>query len=151
MVLAGLVQNAGHLFALALNPAAVSRTSILEDSVEDGEKGESDDRFLVYDVKLVADRSNGNTGSGGGVRSLGGDAGSGERVKKRLGLLLRLLLRDVGGVAGGGKLGRDSAESRSRYGGSDACSAYNGSVRRPIVEVQDQWQSEHTESASCQS
>ena len=75
MIGASSVQDALNLVTLSIGPFLVSWSSILSDSVEDGEKTESDDGFLVDDVvfvgKSVESRSKGS-GEDGGFGDEGG-------------------------------------------------------------------------------
>lgn len=67
-----LVQNVLDLVVLPLGPRLEHRSTIMSDGPENAEKRESYDGFLVDDVNLVADRGNGETGTGGedgGLRS----------------------------------------------------------------------------------
>jgi hypothetical protein len=116
VVLAGSVQDAGDLVGLLLRIVSPRGTSIFGDSPENSQQRESDNRLLVDDVELVADSGDTETSTGREHSSLGEGAvsGHGYRVKERLSLLLGVLLRQVGLVAGGDGDGRQSAE-RERW------------------------------------
>ena len=112
----GRVQDAGDLVHLLLRIVGPSGTGILGDGPEDGQQREGDDGLLVDDVKLVADGEGAHTGGGGEHGGLGDGAvaGHGYRIEQGLGLLLGVLLRQVGLVAGLGGDARDAAE-RERW------------------------------------
>ena len=109
----GRVQDAGDLVDLLLRIAGPGRAGILGDSPEDGQQRQGDDGLLVDDVELVADGEGADTGGGGEHGGLGDGAvaGHGYRIEERLGLLLGVLLRHVGLVAG---LGGDAGEGAER-------------------------------------
>ena len=65
MALLRSVQDALDPVCGSSRPVIIHRPAILEDSVEDTEKTECDDGFLVEHVKLVTDRPNRNTSAGG--------------------------------------------------------------------------------------
>lgn len=102
MILAGSVQDAGDLIDLGLRIAGPSWTGVFSDGPEDGQQAECDDGLLIDNVELVADRGCADSGSGGEYGGLGDGAVAGHRyrIKKRLGLLLGVLLRQIGVVAG---------------------------------------------------
>lgn len=115
---AGSVQDAGDLLDLLLGVAGPGRAGVMSDSPEDGQQTESDNGFLVDDVELVANGSHAETGTRGQDSGLGEGAvsGDGDRVQKRLGLLLGVFLGHIGVVAGRGDLCRDGRESAKRKG-----------------------------------
>lgn len=116
MVRPSSVQDAGDLVDLLLRIAGPSGTSVVCDSPENGQQAECDDGFFVDDVELVADGSHAQACScreHGSFRD-GAVSWDGYRVEQRLGLLLRILLRHIGVVAGWGDLGRDGWEGSER-------------------------------------
>lgn len=125
MVGAGSVQDAGDLVGLLLGILSPRRSSILGNSPEDSQQRESDDGLLVDDVELVANSRDAQTSAGGEHGSLGERAvsGDGYRVQERLGLLLGVLLGNIGVVAGLGGDGRQGAE-RERW--AETSGAYCG-------------------------
>jgi hypothetical protein len=102
VVLAGRVQDARDLVDLLLRIVSPRRARVLGNSPEDGQEREGDNRLLVDDVELVADGGDTETGAGGedGGLGEGAVAGDGYRIKNGLGLLLGVLLGQVGVVAG---------------------------------------------------
>lgn len=108
MVGTGSVQDAGDLVGLLLSIVSPRWTSILGNSPEDGQQRKSDNRFLIDDVKLVADGCDTQSSAGGENGGLGEGAVSGEgyRVKDRLCLLLGVFLGNIGVEADLGGDGR---------------------------------------------
>lgn len=102
VVLAGSVQDAGDLVGLLLRILSPGRSGVLGNGPEDGQEREGDNGLLVDDVELVADSGDTETGAGGedGGLGEGAVAGDGYRVEDGLGLLLGVLLGQVGVVAG---------------------------------------------------
>ena len=98
----------------------------MSDGPEDGQQAEGDDGLLVDDVELVADGSHAKTSAGREHSGLGDGAvsGDGDCLEQRLSLLLGVLLRHIGVVAGRGDLGRDGwegAEGKRRAETGGAC------------------------------
>lgn len=123
MVGAGIVQDVLVPLDLALSPLPVHRATVLGDAGEDAEDTEEDDGLLVDDIELVADGSDGKTGRGGESGRLGDQAAARDGVEDRLGLLLRVLRRDVRVRADGGEAASDgdevaSGQSRPQPGGT---------------------------------
>jgi hypothetical protein len=119
----GGVQDAGDLVRLLLRILAPCGTSILCDSPEDGQERQSDNRLLVDDVELVADGSHTETSACGEDGGLGEGAvtGDGDSIHQRLGLLLGVLLRHIGVVAGVGSDGWEGAERERWAESGGAC------------------------------
>lgn len=110
MVGTGSVQDVLLLLNLALSPLLVCGATILGDSSEDTEQTEGGDSLFVEDVELVADRSNGETGTGGEDSGLGDEGAARKSIQDRLGLLLGVLAGDVGGRTGRGEVGSDGRD-----------------------------------------
>lgn len=125
MVRAGSVQNVLVLLDLALSPLLVHRATILGDESEDAEQTESGNGFLVENVELVADGSNGETGASGEDSGLRGQGLAREGVEDRLGLLLGVLARDVRVGPGRGQVSGDGTDRKGR---SEPSGAWNDSV-----------------------
>lgn len=83
----------------------------MSDSPVDGQQAEHDNRFVVDNVDLVGDGSNGQPCAGGQERGLGYNVVAGQAVKDRSGLVLGVLLWDIGLVAG---LNRGAARERRK-------------------------------------
>ena len=116
VVSAGAVEDAGNLLGLLIGVVLPGGAGVLADGPEDGQQRKGDDGLLVDDVELVADGEGADTGGGGEYGGLGDGAvaGHGYGIQKRLGLLLGVLLRQVGLVAGLGCDAGDGAE-RERW------------------------------------
>lgn len=110
MVGTGSVQNVLLLLDLALSPLLVRGTTILGDTSEDTEQTEGSNSLFVKDVELVADRGNGETGSGRKDGSLGNKGVARKSIEDRLGLLLGVLAGDVGGRTGRREVGSDGRD-----------------------------------------
>ena len=108
------VQNVPLLLDLALSPLLVQRATVLGEGSKDAENREGDDGFLVEDVELIADSGNGKTGSSREDRGLGSHGLTGQGVEDRLGLLLRVLARDVRGRPGHGQVRGDGTDRQGR-------------------------------------
>lgn len=83
-----LVEQVLDLGDLAVCPLGISWTSVLEDTVEDGQKAEGDDGFFVEDVQFAADGPDRNTRAGGEDGGLAGQGVTGKSVDDRCCLLL---------------------------------------------------------------
>lgn len=123
MVGAGCVQDARDLVRLLLRIFSPGRASVFCDSPEDGQEREGDDGLLVDDVELIADGRDTEACSGGEHGGLGERAvsGDGDGVHQRLGLLLGVLLRQVGVVADLGSDGWQRAERERWAESGGAC------------------------------
>jgi hypothetical protein len=125
VVLAGSVQDTRDLVDLLLRIVSPSRSSVLGNGPEDGKEREGDNGLLVDDVELVADSSDTETGSRGedGGLGEGAVAGDGYRVEDGLGLLLGVLLGQVGLIAG---LDGDGGQGAERERWAETGGAYCG-------------------------
>jgi hypothetical protein len=114
--LAGSVQDTRDLIHLLLRIVSPCRSSVLGNGPEDGQEREGDNGLLVYDVELVANSGDTETGSGRENSGLseGAVAGDGYRVEDGLSLLLGVLLGQVRVVAGLDGNGGQGAE-RERW------------------------------------
>lgn len=106
----GSVQDVLVLLNLTLSPLTVSRTTILGNGSEDAEKTESSNGFLVHNIELVADGSDGDTGSGREDGGLGDQRVAGEGIDDGLSLLLGVLGGNVGDRARRGQGGSDGSD-----------------------------------------
>lgn len=124
----GGVQDALNLVGVAVGPLLVHGSSVVSDGPEDAEERDHDNGLLVDNVDLVADRGNGQTGTGGQDRRLGGKAAAGQRVQN--GLCPRLGVRggDIGGTASTGQRSRDGRESSRDERWSEAGGAWRDMV-----------------------
>lgn len=125
MVGPSLVEDVLDLVVLAVGPLRVQRTDVLDETTPDGEKAEGHDGLLVHHVVLIADGVNGETGSAGEDGGLGEEAAAGERIDDGLGLLLGVLGRDAGRVAGGRERG-ESRHGSSGDGRPEKVGAFSG-------------------------
>jgi hypothetical protein len=121
------VQDIFVFLNLTFGPRLVGGSAVLRNTGENAEQTESDDGFLVQNVKLVANGGDGKTGTGGKNGRLGDKRTARKRIQDRLSLLLGLLSGDVGVQSNGRKVGCDGrdvmgSESRPHAGG-----AYNQS------------------------
>lgn len=116
MVGTSSVQDVLVLLDLALGPLAVSGTTVLSNSGEDGQQTESGNGLLVHDVQLVTDGGDGQTGSGRQGSGLADQGVSGDRIEDGLSLLSGLLGGDIGNRARRGQIGSDC---RDTMGGKD--------------------------------
>lgn len=105
------VQKVLVLLNLTLSPLPVRRATVLGNATKNAKNAENNNGLLVHYVELVADGSNGKTRGGGKDSRLGDQAAAGNRVEDRLGLLLGVFRRDVGGVTGRGEVGSDGSET----------------------------------------
>jgi hypothetical protein len=98
----GSVQDAGDLVGLLLRVLAPGGASVLGDGPEDGQQRQRHNGLLVDDVELIADGGHTQAGARGEHGGLGEGAVAGDRdgLHQRLGLLLGVLLRHIGVVAG---------------------------------------------------
>lgn len=138
MVGTGGVEDTRNLVNLRLSVARPGRASIVSNSPEDGDKGNGHDGFLIYDVEFVANCRSAQTSGSREDGGLGDGAIAGQRINERLGLLLRVLGRDIGVVAGrrdGGCDGREGAERKSwpKSGGA-CCASVGGSMAWKIYQ-----------------
>lgn len=125
VVLAGRVQDAGDLVRLLLRILSPGRSRVLGNGPEDGQERKGDNGLLVDDVELVANSGDTETRAGGEDGSLGEGAvaGDGYRVEDGLGLLLGVLLGQVGVVAG---LDGDGGQGAERERWAETGGAYWG-------------------------
>ena len=119
------VQDTRDLVDLLLRIVSPSRSSVLGNGPEDGKEREGDNGLLVDDVELVADSGDTETGSRGedGGLGEGAVAGDGYRVEDGLGLLLGVLLGQVGLIAG---LDGDGGQGAERERWAETGGAYCG-------------------------
>lgn len=123
VVLTGSVQDTRDLVDLLLRIVSPSRSGVLGNGPEDGKEREGDNGLLVDDVELVADSGDTETGSRGedGGLGEGAVAGDGYRVEDGLGLLLGVLLGQVGLIAG---LDGDGGQGAERERWAETGGAY---------------------------
>ena len=106
----GSVQDVLVLLDLTLSPLTVSRATVLGNGSEDAEKTESSNGFLVHNIELVADGSDGDTGSGREDGGLGDQGVAGKSIDDGLSLLLGVLGGDAGVRARRGQAGSDGSD-----------------------------------------
>ena len=93
------VEDVLDLLDLPVRPLFVHRSAVLEDSVEDREQAKRYDCFFVHYVQLVADGPYGDAGPRAEDGGFADQRATGEGVNDRLGALLWVFGRHVGGVA----------------------------------------------------
>lgn len=119
----GGVQDILEVLNLGIGPLLVCRTTVLGNTNEDAHDAEKSDGLLIDDVQFVADGGDRETGSGGKRSGLGDQAVTGNRVEKRLGLLLGLFGGDIRVRAGRSDVAGDGSDiaggqSRPQPGGA---------------------------------